>query len=224
MPKGHVFHRHTQFIILKTVQTKTFLFLSLGLNDPSPDEEAMCLRKSGKNPGWSDLKPSLAGLDRNGLLKLIQDLYAASRDNQSFLHARFGLGEDVTGPFKATISRWVCPDVIRNQNISVSRAKKAISDYKKAIGDPEGMAELTVFYCESCTEFLGFCGMDDAGYFNALTGMFAQALKNVGRLDPDLRPPFVERLETVRREGHNYGYGVGEDMDDLMKESGLGGE
>ena len=35
---------------------------------------------------------------------------------------------DVTSPFKATISRWVCPDVTRNQNISVSKAKKAISD------------------------------------------------------------------------------------------------
>ena len=86
------------------------------------------------------------------------------------------------------------------------------------------MAELKVFYCESCTKFLGFCGMDDEGYFNALTGMFAQALKTVGQLDPDFRPPFVERLETVRRKGHNYGYGVGEDMDDLMKEYGLGGK
>lgn len=184
----------------------------------------MSVRKSGGNPGWSDLKPNLAGLDRNGLLKLIQDLYIASRDNKSFLHTRFGLVADVTGPFKTTISRWVCPDVIRNQNISVSKAKKAISDYKKALGNPEGMAELTVFYCESCTKFLGFCGMDDEGYFNALTGMFAQALKTVGQLDPDLRPPFVERLETVRREGHNYGYWVGETMDDLMKESGFGGE
>jgi hypothetical protein len=37
--------------------------------------------------------------------------------------------------------------------------QKAISDYKKAIGRPEGLAELTVFYCESCMNLLGFCGM-----------------------------------------------------------------
>ena len=118
----------------------------------------MSLRKSVKNPGWRDLKPILAELDRNGLLTLIQDLYAASRDNKSFLNTRFGLVADVTSPFKATISRWVCPDVTRNQNISVSKAKKATSDYRKATGDLQGMAELTVFYCESCTDFLGFCG------------------------------------------------------------------
>ncbi|MEC4683302.1 MAG: hypothetical protein VST70_06465 [Nitrospirota bacterium] len=184
----------------------------------------MSLRKSVENPGWCDLKPILGKLDHNGRLKLIQDLYAASRDNQSFLNARFGLAADVTSPFKATISHRVCPDVTRSQNISVSKAKKAISDYRKATGDLQGMAELTVFYCESCTDFLNYCGMDDVGYFNALVGMFAQALKTVGQLDPDFMPPFVERLETVRREGHNYGYWVGETMDDLMKESGLGGK
>ncbi|MHB1606049.1 MAG: hypothetical protein ACYCTV_06625 [Leptospirales bacterium] len=184
----------------------------------------MGLRNSGGNPKWSDLKQNLAGMDRNGLLRLIQGLYASSRDNQSFLHARFGLGVDVLKPFKTTISRWVCPDVTRNQMISIFKARKAVSDYKKALGDPQGMAELTVFYCEACTDFLGFCGMDDEGYFNALTGMFGQALKAVSQLDPDLRPPFTDRLERVRRRGHNYGYWVGETMDELMQESGLGGE
>ena len=32
----------------------------------------------------------------------------------------------------------------------------------------------------------------------------------------------MERLEIVRRKGHNYGYMLGEDMDDLMKEYVLG--
>jgi len=64
--------------------------------------------------------------------------------------------------------------------------------------------------------------MDDEGYFNAMTGMFVQALKIIGLLNPDFRPAFVEWLETVRLKGHNYGYG--ETMDDLMKESELGGE
>jgi len=44
------------------------------------------------------------------------------------------------------MSRWFCPDDTRNQNISVSKAKKAISDYRKATGDLQGMAELTVSY------------------------------------------------------------------------------
>lgn len=174
-----------------------------------------------KKSTWSDLKRQLAELDRPALLALIQDLYAASKNNQAFLHARFAMGDEILEPYKAAIDRWVCPDVMRNQEISVARAKKAISDYKKAIGRPEGVAELTVFYCESCMNLLVCCGMDDEGYFNALMRMFEQALKAIVTLEPSQQGAFVERLERVRREGHNRGWGVGDDMDDLMAEYGF---
>jgi len=78
---------------------------------------------------WSDVKAKLADFDRTGLIGLVQDLYAASKDNQTFLHARFGLGGDVLKPYKTTIDRWLWPDVFKNQNTSVTKAKKAIGDY-----------------------------------------------------------------------------------------------
>jgi len=70
---------------------------------------------------WSDVKSKLADVDRVDLIGLIQDLYAANKDNQTFLHARFGLGEDILKPYKDSISRWICPDVMRNQPISVAK-------------------------------------------------------------------------------------------------------
>ncbi len=181
-------------------------------------------KSSKKKPTWTDLKRQLADLDRPALLGLIQDLYAASNNNQAFLHARFALGEDVLEPYKAVIERWVCPDVMRNQDISVAKARKAISDYKKAVGRPEGLAELSVFYCETCVDFLNFCGMNDEGYFNSLMCMFKQALMAVSRLEADQQKPFVERLEGVQHEGHNWGWWVGDDMDDLMAEYGFAEE
>lgn len=174
-----------------------------------------------KNPTWSDLKRQLADLDRPALLGLIQDIYAASKNNQAFLHARFALGEGVLEPYKDTIDRWVCPDVMRNQDISVAKARKAISDYKRAVGRPEGLAELTVFYCESCMNLLGYCGMDDEGYFNALVRMLEQALMAIAALEPSQQEAFVERIKRVRREGYNWGWGVGDDMGDLMAEHGF---
>jgi len=88
-------------------------------------------------PTWTDVKAKLADFDRAALLGLIQSLYATHKDNQMFLHTRFGLGDDVLEPYKKTIDRWLWPDVLRNQNTSVSQAKRAISEYKKAVGDPE---------------------------------------------------------------------------------------
>ena len=76
---------------------------------------------------WSDVKSKLADVDRIGLIGLIQDLYGANKDNQTFLHARFGLGEDILKPYKTTISRWICPDVMRNQPLS---GQSEESDYR----------------------------------------------------------------------------------------------
>jgi hypothetical protein len=83
-----------------------------------------------------DLKAKLAGFDRRGLIGLIQDLYAAHKENRTFLHARFGAGSDALRPYKETLDRWLWPDVLRNQDTSVAKAKQAISGYRKAVGDP----------------------------------------------------------------------------------------
>lgn len=173
------------------------------------------------SPSWSDVKAKLADFDRAGLIGLVQDLYAASKDNQAFLHARFGLGADVLKPYKTTIDRWLWPDVFKNQDTSVAKAKKAISDYKKAIGQPEGMAELMVFYCERAAGFCDDIGLQDEGYFDALVRMFEQALKVAVMLPEEARAELLSRLDTVRRISHNFGYGVGDDMDDLLAGHGV---
>jgi hypothetical protein len=174
-------------------------------------------------PTWSDVKGKLAEFDRQGLIGLLQDLYAASKDNQAFLHARFALGGDALKPYKATIDRWLWPDVFKNQDTSVAKAKKAISDYKKAIGLPKGLAELMVFYCERAAGFSNDVGLQDEGYFDALVRIFGHALKTIDALPDDCRPALVARLYVVHRISRNFGYGVGDDMGDLLVEYGFDG-
>lgn len=119
--------------------------------------------------GWSDVKTQLADVDRAGLMRLVRDLYAASKDNRAFLHARLGLGDDPLEPYKDRITDWISPQDFRDP-ISVSRAKKAISDYKKALGKPEDLAELTVFFCEEVFNLLAVCGMEDESFYDARCG------------------------------------------------------
>ncbi|MCA3217648.1 MAG: hypothetical protein ING59_03635 [Burkholderiales bacterium] len=172
-------------------------------------------------PSWGGVKAKLADFDRAGLIGLVQDLYAASKDNQAFLHARFGLGDDVLKPYKATIDRWLSPDVFKNQDISVAKAKKAIADYQKAVGQTEGLAELMVFFCERAVGFSNEFGVQDEDYLYALVRMFAQALKAIDASPAEHQPTLLDRLDTVRHLGHNLGYGVGDDMDDLLAVHGF---
>jgi len=158
----------------------------------------------------------LASFDRQGLLALIQDLYAAHTDNRMFLHARFGLGVDVLVPYKETLDRWLWPDVLRNQDTSVAKAKQAISSYRKAVGEPAGLAELMVFYCERAAGFCSDVGYQDESYFDALVRMYEQALKVVAQLSSSDHVALIARLDRVRVISHNFGYGVGDNMDSLL--------
>ena len=133
----------------------------------------MVRRPSKAQPTWTDVKAKLASFDQTGLLGLVHELYAAHKDNQTFLHTRFALGEDVLKPYKETIGRWLWPDVFRKQNTSVAKAKQAVSNYKKAVGDPIGLAE---------------CSRDS----------------------------LITRLDRVRGISHQFGHGVGDDMDSVL--------
>jgi hypothetical protein len=173
------------------------------------------VRSKNASPTWSDVRAALLHFDRAGLLGLVQDLYTASKDNQAFLHARLGLGHDQLQPFKASISNWICPDVMKSQTISVSKAKKAIANYKKAIGRPDGMVELSIFYCEEAFGFLESCGMEDESYFVALVRMYKRALEFVLSLPPTERANYLERLDKLRSRGRHVGWGVHDELNGL---------
>jgi hypothetical protein len=166
---------------------------------------------------WSAIKTKLADFDRPGL---IQDLYAASKDNQAFLHTRLAPGVDVLKPFKATITRWINPPKIPAP-ISVAKAKKAITDYKKAVGRPEDLAELTVFYCEEVFAFLRNVGMEDDGYYDALVRMFEQAVGHALASPVPAQVTFTERLDRVRKLGQDLGWGVGAAFNDCWMRAGF---
>lgn len=173
------------------------------------------VRSKNASPTWNDVKTALLDFDRAGLRGLVQDLYSASKDNQAFLHARLGLGHDQLQPFKASISRWISPDPMKGQPISVSKAKKAIADYKKAIGRRDGMAELSLFYCEEALGFLESCSMDDENYFAALIRMYGRSLEIVSSLPSAERSTYLDRLDKLRSRGRNVGWVVEEEFNSL---------
>jgi hypothetical protein len=65
----------------------------------------MAERKRKSRPTWTDVRAKLADFDRGGLLGLIQNLYDADEGNRAFVHARFGLTDDVLQPYKRTIEQ-----------------------------------------------------------------------------------------------------------------------
>lgn len=120
-------------------------------------------------PTWSDIKGKLADFDRAGLIQLVSDLYSYSKDNQTFMHARFALSPNALEEYKKRISSALYPDIGRRDvDPSVATARKAISEYTKAVGDPLGILELRLFWCETAVEFSRDYSYSDMGYLEAL--------------------------------------------------------
>lgn len=173
---------------------------------------------SKSRPTWRDVKSKLANFDHAGLMSLVGDLYDAHKENQTFLHARLGLIEDALKPYQERIDRWLWPEVLQNQDTSVAKAKQAISDYEKAVGDSAGLAELMVFYCERATGFCREFGNDDETYIAALVRMFEKAVGVAVTLPDESQDALLARLEQVRITSENLGYGIADEMDSILAE------
>jgi len=167
---------------------------------------------------WSQVKAKLTDFDRAGLVALLQDLYAASKETQAFLHSRFGLGGDPLEPYKRSIARSLWPDW--NKPTSVAAAKNAISDYGKAKGRAEDMAELMIFFCEQAAGFIRDAGLQDESYIDALLRMYGRALAAAAVLQNPRRAEQFERLGRVRALCRDIGYGVFDEMTTLLEGSG----
>ena len=175
-------------------------------------------KKPKTQPAWGNVKAKLAEFNRAGLLTLVQDLHALSKTNQSFLHARFFLGTDSLAVYKKRIHDALFPDW--NKPVRVAEARKAIAEYRKAIGRPEGLLELHVFWCETASGFSMELGYADEGYFNALLRQFEAALKQLGAVAEPIRRTAITRLNAIRNRTE-VGYGVQDEMSWLLEHAGI---
>jgi hypothetical protein len=164
-------------------------------------------KKKTKRPTWSDVKASLADLDREQLVKLVADIYRLSNENKAFLHARFSVGADPIGPYKKTINECMYPDVYSDQPIQVSKAKRAISSYSKAVGDPVGEAELMIFFVECGNKFTVNFGDIDEAFYDALNRMYRRAIEKVLTLPKERRDEFKDKLEAIMTSSSDIGWG-----------------
>jgi hypothetical protein len=170
---------------------------------------------------WKAVKAALQSFDRAGLVGLVQDLYGVDKVNKAFLHDRLGLGSDQLAPYKAIISRWICPNLVKSQSISISKAKKAIADYQKAIGEPAGLAELSIFYCEEAFSLLESCVFEDERYFLALIRVYDRAVKRVLDLPVAERHGYAKRLGNLRSRARPIGWGIDDELNNIWYEAGL---
>ena len=172
-----------------------------------------------KKPSWSDVKLAIADFERSALIGLISDLYAYSTPNKDFLHARFSLGSDALKPYKKIIEDALFPDVMSNDDVEIATAKKAISDYGKAVGDPKGLLELMVHFVECGASFSLDVGYGDEYFFAALERMYEKAIKLLLTLDEATIDDYYGRFEELMISTSDIGWGFHDTLGDIFYEA-----
>jgi hypothetical protein len=162
------------------------------------------------------VKAAVSRLDHAALLELIRDLYGLSASNQQFVEVRLGLQRDPLGSYKAIITECMYPDVFEKQTIQISRAKKVIGEYRKAVRDVPGEIELMVHFVESGNRFTLEYGDIDEGFYDALLLMYDRAIKGIKDLPDPQRRAFRDRLEEIARSAQRIGWGYGDGLCDAF--------
>jgi len=149
---------------------------------------------------WKDVKAVITHIPRAGLIQLVHELYDLNQDVRNFVDARFLHDDDTLVAYKATLRQYL---VIKSSwdfdKISVSKAKSAISAYKKSKGDIAGMAELCVTYVEYACETFNEHDMSDYGaFYSAFDSMIAQSCMYIAQLPVMIQMKFVVRLHAAQ--------------------------
>ncbi|MCK5133125.1 MAG: hypothetical protein KAR40_13345 [Candidatus Sabulitectum sp.] len=145
-------------------------------------------------------------MDRKQLVKLVADMYRFSKDNQIFLHSRFGIGKDLLEPYKKTIDECMYLDLCSKETIQISKAEKTISNYTKAAGDILGEVELMVYFVECGNNFtIGFGDIDEE-FYNSLNEMYRRAINKVLSLPENQQKEFQDRLKEIMISSSDIGW------------------
>lgn len=169
---------------------------------------------------WREVKIELEKESHKNLVTLIKALYDRSEQNRHFIQAHIFEGHVTTEAYKRTITNAIYLDTNdRNAHIEFSKARKAISDFKKANGDAKCVLDLMIHYVEVGTEQTkGLC-IDYGEYYESLESMFNSIIKRLMGQDTQYADFFRPRLERIIKNSTRTGYGYQEAIQDMFHEA-----
>lgn len=169
---------------------------------------------------WSDLKKVLQDAEKNELIDLIRDLYKRSADDRRFITARYmgvvngDLKEQMLEKYQKIIVNEFFPERGEGK-LRYSVAKKAISDYSKASGDPKGTLDLMFTYVENGVKYTNTYGDIDKQFYLNIYGMLSKICDFLWE-KRELYPLFRKRLFKVCQDSCNIGWGFREMVSDTV--------
>ena len=166
---------------------------------------------------WRVIRSVLSKASHKDLVGLVGDLYALRAENQYFLHARFVKDGKELAPYKQAIKLSVSPAEPWKHPVKLSLGRKAISEYRKAVGDTEGLAELMLTYAECGVRFTLEFGDIDEPFYNSIVSVYSDGLRTLGRCEPKVVGKLLPLFVDVLRSTEDMGWGFYDALRDALE-------
>ena len=174
-----------------------------------------------KEIGWNDVKKGLKEFSQEDLIQLVKDLYDRSPVNKSFLQVRFtgNRSEKLLEPYRKRVEAPFSCGKTTFPSLRLTDAKRAISEYKSATDDKEGILELKFLYLDRMVYCFTEFGVDLDSYYDAMVTALDSFLKEIKEANSaKFYEQFDKRFKFLRTRDDNWGYGFEDDLDDAFRE------
>jgi len=172
-----------------------------------------------KSPTRVQIKKALSQVEQDTLISLVADLHELGKENGAFIEARLGLTKDPLVPFKKRVKDALYPDIVHGGPIRISAARKALRDYRRAVGDPEGVLDLMVHYVECGTRMTLDYGDIDEPFYDSLQSVFDDAVTKIETAPQEFADRFLPRLRLLVQSARGIGWGYYDFLRDRLHES-----
>ncbi len=167
------------------------------------------------------LKKRLDAISRQEVVDLVCRLYQSCPDASNMLNAEFN-GATFVKDFLEKSKEQIRNEFFKTRAMSfpsLSKAKKAISEFKKASKDPKDTVEVTLYYAECLAEFIAGNGDSPESFYDSLESVFGFVVKLLNKVDSEeLFKTFYSRMELVVKAVENAGYGIDAQLEDILDE------
>ncbi|MBM2813797.1 MAG: hypothetical protein HW421_559 [Ignavibacteria bacterium] len=166
------------------------------------------------------LKYELLELEKEELIEVIIEMTKINPKNKEFLDV-FLKGSDginfdaMITDAKKKIYRFIYgTSVYSNNHLKLREAKKVISDNAKILKDyPQHIADLKLYYVETCNAFTKDFGDISSNFYNSIDVAFDDFCSTLNKY-PHLYNMFSERLKILYERSRNIGWGFSDFMED----------
>ena len=166
----------------------------------------------------AQLKKLLAERSKDEIIDFILSLYKSSAAVKQAISAV--LSEDYAMQLledaKKKLDKIFFPANIARTGFSLKEAKAVVSNFVKVCPNDRLVARLNFHFAKNAVDFTNDFGDIDEPFYNALANHFANAAEVIA-LYPDMREEFMPQLEKLADETRDIGWGVYDELSDILE-------